>query len=56
MPKNTGTPPAVEFVDLRMRGGHIVRRAEPGKWRWSLDDARFPQEWAFDIESWQAVK
>lgn len=55
MPKNTGTPPNLERVDIRYLGGCVDRNVDPTKRRWTLNDPKYPQDYAFTIESWQAA-
>lgn len=53
MPANTGRIPKAEFVDLKLRNGHIVRNVDPAKWRWK------PWDWGesdWDIVEWQIRK
>jgi len=53
MPSNRGFPPKAEFVDLKLRNGHIVRSVEPKKWRWR------PWDWGesdWDIVEWKRRK
>ncbi|WP_198352364.1 hypothetical protein [Sphingomonas sp. MA1305] len=56
MPANTGTPPRHELVDIRFRNGIIVRGIDPAKYRWTLDDPKYPPSFAFDILDWQPCK
>jgi hypothetical protein len=34
MPVNKGRKPRLEFVDLQLRNGVVVRNTEPRLWRW----------------------
>jgi hypothetical protein len=34
MPKNTGTTPPHELVDVKLRNGFVVRRIDPKTYRW----------------------
>lgn len=34
MPANNGRKPPHEFVDIKLRNGHIVRDTESRLWRW----------------------
>jgi len=54
--RNTGTPPPFEAVDIRFRGGVTARRINPKQYRWTLNDASYPRDYAFDIVEWQPAK
>lgn len=53
MPKNTGTPPPYERVDIKFRNEVVVRGVEPRKYRWTLDDPKFGVGYEFDIVVFQ---
>lgn len=56
MPKNTGTIPPYELVDLRFRCGVIKRAQDPKKWNWKpLVHKGQVLESPYDIDSWQEV-
>lgn len=53
MPKNTGTTPLHELVDLKLRCGHVVRRINPKTYRWKP----WPEgESGGDVIEWQPAK
>lgn len=49
---NTGSPPPHDRVDLTFRNGVTVRDTEPRLWRWSVGDAAYPRDYAWDIAAW----
>ena len=53
MPKNHGTPPPFETVDICFRNGVVVRGVSPKRYRWTLADRSFPANYDFDIIDWQ---
>ncbi|WP_156359925.1 hypothetical protein [Sphingomonas sp. Leaf10] len=52
MPRNTGTPPPHERVDLRLENGWVCRNRDPSKYDWRLGS----QCIGMPIASWQPVK
>lgn len=55
MPANTGEQPDAEAVDIRFRNGSVKRAVDPRKYRWTLNDRRYPPNYAYDIIQWQDV-
>ncbi|HIV77023.1 MAG TPA: hypothetical protein H9899_05800 [Candidatus Sphingomonas excrementigallinarum] len=53
MPRNTGTPPPFETVDICFRNKVVVRGISPKRWRWTLNDPAYPPDYDFDIIDWQ---
>ena len=54
--RNDGTPPRFELVDVRFANGQTARGVDPGKYRWTRGDARYPAGYGFDITDWQPAK
>jgi hypothetical protein len=54
MPRNEGISPPLAIVDIRYRGGIVVRGVDPATRRWTLNDPAFGADYAFDIAHWQA--
>lgn len=53
MPKNTGTTPPHELVDVKLRNGFVVRRIDPKTYRWKP----WPEgESGGDVIEWQIAK
>ena len=53
MPKNTGTPPPHELVDVKLRNGFVARRIDPKTYRWKP----WPEgESGGDVIAYQPVK
>jgi hypothetical protein len=55
MPRNTGSIPAFELVDIEYRNGHVVRGIDPLKRRWTIADHAFGGENEWEIVKWQAA-
>ena len=53
VPKNHGTPPPFETVDICFRNKVVVRGISPKRWRWTLNDPAYPPNYDFDIIDWQ---
>nr|WP_317892392.1 hypothetical protein [uncultured Sphingomonas sp.] len=55
MPRNEGIVPPCARVDIRYRGGVVVRDIDPATRRWTINDPDFggAKGSAFDIASWQ---
>lgn len=50
MPKNSGSKPPHELVDIKLRNGRVIRDTEPKLWRWKP----WPDgESGGDIVQWQ---
>lgn len=54
--RNDGTPPRFELVDVRFANGQTARGVDPGKYRWTRGDARYPADYGYDITDWQPAK
>ncbi|WP_341210732.1 hypothetical protein [Sphingomonas paucimobilis] len=53
MPKNSGTPPPFETVDICFRNKVVVRGISPKRYRWSIGSPDYPPDYDFDIIDWQ---
>jgi hypothetical protein len=55
MPRNEGIRPPLVRVDIRYRGGLVVRDIDPAERRWTVNDPAFggAEGSDFDIRSWQ---
>jgi hypothetical protein len=56
MPANPGHPPPVELCDVKFRNNTIARSVDPKKYRWTINDPRFPIGTGGEIISWQPCK
>jgi hypothetical protein len=53
VPANTGERPSHARVDIRFRNGTIARGVDPSKYRWTINDPKYPPDTAGEIRSWQ---
>lgn len=53
MPRNEGIVPPLAVVDIRYRGGMVVRGVVPATRRWTINDPAFGPDYPFDIAHWQ---
>ena len=54
--RSEGEKPNCELVDITFRNGQVARGVDPGKYRWSIGDARYPRDYGFDIVAYQVAK